>query len=170
MASRPILIDTNIISTFSIIDDIGFIFDSTRRDCIYISTNVLNELEIASEMGYVFVDAIFTMINDKSIKVLSMTEEESLWSIGLPQSFGMGERDSLAICKFRNGIFLSNEKKVNRYCERESIYCLDLPSILRYAWKNGIRSKEEIEKMIQTIEEKDNIKFKNVTAILTDRM
>ena len=168
MASKLILSDTNIISTFAIIGDINFLFKSTKRDCIFISTNVLNELEIANEMKYSFVESIFTVIRDKRIKVLSMTGEESLWSMELPQSFGKGERDSLAICKFRDGILLSNEKKVNNYCERESIHCLDLPSILRYAWKSGTISQEEIEKMIQKIEEKDNIKFKNASAILKD--
>lgn len=162
MASRPILLDTNIISTFAIVGDIDFLFDSTKRDYLYISTNVLNELESAREMGYSFVGTIFTEINDKRIKVLSMNEEESLWSMELPTSFGNGERDS------SNGIFLSNEKKVFNYCSRESIRCLDLPSLLRHTWKTGARSKDEVEKIIQTIEEKDNIKFKNTSAILNE--
>ena len=97
-----------------------------------------------------------------------MNNEETLWSIKLPISFGKGERDSLAICKFRKGLFITNERKIINFCERETIDVLDLPSLLRYLWKSGLKRKEEVKKIVGIIEDKDNIIFVNITNIFQD--
>ena len=75
-----------------------------------------------------------------------MSDKETMWSMKLPSSLGKGERDSLAICKFRKGIFFTNERKVINLCERESIDVLDLLSLLRYIWKSGLKTKDEVKK------------------------
>jgi len=168
MVLRPVLLDTNIASTFAKIDDLNFIFILTGRSEIYISTSVLHELEEADFHGLVFVKPILNLIECGTISILSMTNEESRWSMNLPNSFGKGERDSLALCKYRNGIFLTNERKIINFCDRESIDSMNLSSILRYSWRSGLKTKEEVLKMIRRIEEKDNVRFKEITSILED--
>ena len=168
MVLRPVLVDTNIASTFAKIDDMNFIFNLTGRSEIYISTSVLHELEEADFHGLEFVKSIMNLIERGMISILSMTNEESRWSMNLPNSFGKGERDSLALCKFRNGIFLTNERKIINFCDRESIYSMNLSSILRYSWTSGLKTKDEVLKMIRQIEKKDNVRFKEITSILED--
>ena len=165
---RIILLDTNIISTFAKIDRMNLIFEIGRKKKFGISTNVLHELEDARSIGLNFVNKVFELIDKKKISIFSMSDKEIMWSMNLPSSFGKGERDSLAICKFRKGIIFTNERKIINFCERESIAVLDLPSFLRYLWKSGLKSKDEVKKVIKIIEDKDNIKFINVSNIYQD--
>ena len=168
MDERPILIDTNILSTYAKIGNLDFLFRYTGRMVLYFSTNVFNEIEEANYLGYQFVESVMRMIKEERLSVLSMNEEEFKWCMSLPPSFGKGERDSIAICKSRNGCFLTNERKIINFCDEVSIPVLDLPTILRHSWKKGLLTKDEVRAMIRIIEEKDNITFKNVSNILDD--
>ena len=168
LSSGLILLDTNILSTFAKIDYMTLLFETVRNKELGISTSVLHELEDARNIGLVFVDKIFQLINNNKILIFSMSDKETMWSMKLPSSFGKGERDSLAICKFRKGILFTNERKIINFCERESIDVLDLPSFLRYLWKSGMQSKKEVRKIIEIIEDKDNIKFVDITNIFQE--
>ena len=168
LSSGLILLDTNILSTFAKIDYMALLFETVRKKQVGISTSVLHELEDARNIGFVFVDKIFQLINNNKILIFSMSDKETMWSMKLPSSFGKGERDSLAICKFRKGILFTNERKIINFCERESIDVLDLPSFLRYLWKSGMQSKKEVKKIIEIIEDKDNIKFVDITNIFQE--
>jgi hypothetical protein len=129
---------------------------------------VFNEIEEAAYLGFRFVEPVIKVINEGRLLVLSMNDEELKWCMRLPPSFGKGERDSLAICKFRYGLFISNEKKVINFCDKESIPALNLPTILRHSWKKGLQTKDEVMAMMQDIEDKDNIKFKDIINIFED--
>lgn len=144
-----------------------FIFATLRRESVNISPNVLYELEFAKNANLDFIKPIFDLISNHKIIILSSTQEEIKWSLDIPQ-FGKGERDSMAICKHRNGIFMTNDKKVVRFCEKSSIKCVDLPALLRFAWTHNIKEKEYILKMVHVIEKKDNTIIKNVSAIFED--
>lgn len=168
LSSELILLDTNILSTFAKIDYMALLFETVRKKELGISTSVLHELEDARNIGLDFVDKIFQLINNNKILIFSMSDKETMWSMKLPSSFGKGERDSLAICKFRKGILFTNERKIINFCERESIDVLDLPSFLRYLWKSGMQSKKEVKKIIEIIEDKDNIKFVDITNIFQE--
>jgi len=168
MAERPILLDTNILSTFAKIDDVEFLFELTKRDVLFISTSVMHELEDALAVGLDFVTSVMQLIDIGRISILSMDYDESKWSMALPPSFGKGERDTLAVCNSRNGIIFTNERKVANYCKRQSIAFMDLPMILRHSWKNNTRTKDEVKRMIQTIEENDRILFRDPVRILEE--
>ena len=168
MGERPVLLDTNILSTFAKIGNLEFLFRYTGREVLYISTNVFNEIEEADYLGYLFVEPVMKMIGEESLSVLSMKENEFKWCMSLPPSFGKGERDSLAMCKFRNGIFLTNERKIINFCDNESIPALDLPTIFRHSWRKGLLTKDEVRAMIRLIEEKDNVTFKNISNIFKE--
>ena len=168
MGERPVLLDTNILSTYAKIENLDFLFRYTGRMVLYISTNVWSEIEEADYLGYRFIESVIGMINEEKLLVLPMNENEFKWCMSLPPSFGKGERDSLAICKFRNGSFLTNEKKIIRFCDKESIPALDLPTILRHSWRKGLLTRDEVRAMIQVIEEKDKVTFRNVSNIFED--
>ncbi len=165
MVERIVLVDTNIISTFAVIDEMEFLIEVLDSDKLFISKNVEAELERAVISGHRFIKPLFKMIEGGIIEVVTPTRIETTWSDGLPSSFGSGERDSIAICKQRNGIFLSNERKVRNYCQRNEIPCLDLPILLRRSWRAGVRSRQEVTKMMVRVEKEDNIFIKNKEAI-----
>jgi len=168
MSNRNILLDTNIVSTFSKIQDLEFLFQITGQDILQISSSVLHELEEAKGYGFDFITPIFDLVEAGKIEVICMDKQELKWSMNLPDSFGLGERDSIAICKHRKGIFITNERKVINFCQRNNIPAINLPSILRKSWKRGVRTKDQVNTIILEIETKDKIVFKNKELILKD--
>ncbi|MGM0509515.1 MAG: hypothetical protein ACQESD_00095 [Thermoplasmatota archaeon] len=165
MGKTPVLIDTNIWSTFAKINDLDFLFDVIGRERLYLSASVLHELHTAEEIGYDFVKTIFGYVEKDRISTVSIDEEEIKDYLKLPDSFGKGERESIVVCENRGYIFVSNETRVKNYCERNEIKYLDLPTLLRRAWKKDFLSKGEVMKMVEKIEEKDNVVFKNKSTI-----
>ncbi|MGM0405147.1 MAG: hypothetical protein ACQEQM_03290 [Thermoplasmatota archaeon] len=168
MEKTPVLVDTNILSTFAKIKRLELLFKIMDREELYISTSVLHELDIAENIGYDFVQTIFDYIDKERISILSMDDEESDLFLNLPDSFGRGERESVAISKSRDYIFVSNETKVKNYCDRNDIDIVDLPTLLRRAWKVGLKEKETVKNIVEEIEDKDNIIFKDRSIIFEE--
>ena len=160
-----ILLDTNIISTFSKIKKLELLYGVFNTDVFYISPNVSNEIMIAKEKGYVFVNLVADLLQKKKIISLTLTSEEETKVNKLPLSFSKGERDSLVICKERNGIFATNERKVINYCKKHNIAYFDLRDILKALYMFMKLSKNELSKLIKDIEEKDNIIIKDKKEI-----
>ncbi len=168
MEKRPVIVDTNILSTFAKIEKLELLFEIMDREELYISTSVLHELDIAENIGYDFVQIIFDYIDEERISILSMDDEESDLFLDLPDSFGRGERESVSISKSRDYIFVSNETRVKNYCDRNDIDIVDLPTLLRRAWKIGLKEKETVKKIIEEIENKDDIIFKDISIIFEE--
>jgi len=169
MTNPIILLDTNIISTFSKIPDLDYLFEFTKKEVVYISTSVLREFEEAKGYGFDFVIPVLNLIESEKIIILSMNMNEVKWSMKLPDSFGNGERDSISICHFRKGIFITNERRVINYCYRNGISSINLATILRESWIRGLKTKEEVKSMMYEIESKDNIIFKNKDIIFKEK-
>lgn len=155
-----ILLDTNIISTFSKIRKLELLYDVFNANVFYISPNVHNEIMMAKEKGYVFVTHIVDLLQKKKIISLALTSEEEIKASNIPLSFSKGERDSLIICKERNGIFVTNERKVINYCKKYGIIYFDLRDVLKALYIFMKFSRNEVSKLIKEIEEKDNIIIK----------
>lgn len=162
-----ILLDTNVLSTFGKINRLNLLFDIFKED-ICISSNVLDEIKNADEQGYSFADKVISLIDEGKIMVISSSQEERQYMVTLPLSFGSGERDSVAIAKKRRGVFVTNEKRLWNFCETEEIDFLTLNNLLKLLWKDKILTKEEVRKLIDEIEEKDNIVIVSKDEIFAD--
>jgi len=154
-----ILVDTNIISTFAKIDRLELLFEVFKQRILYISPNVFQELKDARDKRYDFVELIFELLQSGKLKILPLEEDEYMSMLQLPKYFGKGELDSIAICTRRNCTFLSNERKVTRFCEENEIDHFDLNGILKALWRFDIVSREDVVQIINEMEEKDNLKI-----------
>lgn len=163
-----VLIDTNILSTFALIDRLSLLWSLFEDNLIYISPNVFTEVTKAKIAGYSHADKILNVIKEDKIKLLIPTKEEILLSMELPMNFGYGERDSVIIAQRRGMVFVTNEKKIIKYCQNEKIGCLWLEKILRSLWKENILSKEEVKIIMDEIEAKDNLIIPLKDEILKD--
>lgn len=151
-----IIVDTNILSTFGKVDKFNLLLNIFEEE-FYISPNVLEELKEADKLGHGYVRKILSFISEGRIKVVSLSDEMFDLMKDLPRSFGLGERDSIAAAKINKASFVTNENKLLNFCEREGITAISLNSILRYLWKEGILTKEQVKHLIEEIETKDNI-------------
>ncbi len=161
-----ILVDTNILSTFGKVGEMKLLFKLFQTK-LSISSNVFCEISIAYEKGYSFAEFVLDCIKNEKIDVVAIDQEDLPYMLDLPKSFGPGERDSIAICKNRGYVFLSNEKKVYNYCKKHGVQCLLLLHLLKSLWKENILNKEDVKELITEIESKDNIVIADKDSIFS---
>jgi predicted nucleic acid-binding protein len=163
-----IIVDNNILSTFAKIDRLDILFQLFPQTQIGIVPAVYNELRIGVRKGHVQLKQVMEMVQQKRIRLITLTEEEIFLKPYFPVSFDEGELESVAVCKSRKIILLTNERSVKNWCIKEDIKCADLPDLLRACWQSTVISKEEVKSLIEDIEEKDNITFRSKEEIFKD--
>jgi predicted nucleic acid-binding protein len=140
-----ILLDNDILSTFAKIKKLDILRILFAQDVLYITSGVLEEVQISLEEGYSYPKYIFDEIVNGKIKILYLKRIELIEKENLPETFGKGEKESIAICKHRNSILLSNEKKVATFCSSQGITAFRLPDILRALWVEKVLSKDKVK-------------------------
>lgn len=163
-----IIVDNNILSTFAKIGRLNILFQLFPQTKIGIVPAVYNELRIGVRKGHVQLKQVMEMVQQKSIRLITLTEAEIFLKPTLPVSFDEGELESVAVCKSRKVTFLTNEKSVKNWCIKEDIKYADLPDLLRACWQSTVMSKKEVKSLIEDIEEKDNITFRSKEEIFKE--
>ncbi|MFP3910427.1 MAG: hypothetical protein ACLFVX_11295 [Archaeoglobaceae archaeon] len=130
---------------------------------IYIPPAVYEELRRAKEIGFDFVDELI-----ENISILSLTEEEYSEFVRLIEDekyLHSGELQGIMLCKYRNGVLLTNDKKAQEFCKRNNVIYFDIKGVLRTFYRKKILKKEEIKILIKKIEEKDNTRIKGFEKV-----
>lgn len=99
---------------------------------------------------------------------MTPTAQEIFHKDALPTSFDGGERETLSVAQLRGYAVLTNETQVKNWCKREGVMYWDLPGILRALWRKGVVSKAQARSLIDQIEAKDRVVFRNKEMILED--
>ena len=160
--------DTNIISTFAKVERLDLLYSLFEGLTVATSSSVFLEIRHAEEKGYSFCNGIIDLVHENRLHVLSPSSEEYQIARTLPKSFGLGERDSLAIALDRKAIFVTNEKKVVNFCEKKGVTVLTLNQLLRALWELKILSKKDVMKLMNEMEDKDNLIITSKDSILDE--
>jgi len=160
-----IVSDTNILSTFARADELGSLFKLFPKHEFATPPAVYEEIKEAIRRGFVFLETVLKLIDSGPIRFLTLTPEETLESSRLPESFGAGESEAVAICIRRNAILLSNDKRVRNYCQTHGIEVYDLVRLLRALWKEKVVSRQKVQKIVTKIEQLEKIVIKNKNEI-----
>ena len=155
------VVDTDILSMFGKVESIS-ILKSVFKE-LYAPIAVYEELLRAKDVGFSFVDDV---VND--LEIISLNEEEYreyIISLKNERYLHKGELQGIIICKHRNGIFLTNDKKAKNFCKSNGILYFDIKGILRTLFLKGMLNEKELRKLVSEIEEKDNTKIKDFEEI-----
>jgi predicted nucleic acid-binding protein len=76
-----------------------------------------------------------------------------------------GELQGIVLCKNRNGVLLTNDRRAKNFCKRTDIAYFDIKGILRAFYKENVLKEEEIRSIVKDIEEKDNTRIKGFEEI-----
>ena len=163
-----LLADTNILSTFAKIDQLPLLLQLFDAQRIGVVPAVYGEFQAGLNKGYTDLQAIVNLIQDERIELVTPSVQELFQKDVLPASFDAGERETLAVARLRGYAVLTNETQIKNWCQREGIAYWDLPGILRALWRTDITAKVQVRSLIDQIEAKDRIVFKNKEAILQD--
>jgi len=163
-----VVFDTDVITTFSKIKRLDLLQKLFPRDEFFIPLAVHNELIKAQEIGYEFAEHV---IGSRLFETLTLSNEEKDFVNELSwkrKSLSSGEKEAIALCKYREYALITNDRVAKNACDENSIEFFDLGMLLKTLWKSKIMSKEEVDKLIDEIETKDKVKIKDRSKILMD--
>ncbi|VVB88841.1 Uncharacterised protein [uncultured archaeon] len=158
-----IVCDTDVLSAFAKIDRLILLSELFPKHKIVTTNGVYEELIFIKHAGYDFVDRIIDVVEIISMDAKELEKYHSFLS---STSFGKGELQCISICVTRNYPFITNDKKAKRFAEKNEVIAWDIPDIMKALWKTEIRSKEEVEGIMDDLEIKDMMIINNKEKIL----
>lgn len=160
-----ILCDTNIFSTFAKINQLELLLRLFAHDEIAVVPAVYEELQEGVRRGYVLLQAAIAYVQQGEIAILTPNTQEIFDKDALPRSFDAGERETIAVAQSRRYVILTNETHIKNWCKCSGISHWDLPQVLRAMWRTNLLTKEQVRSLVEQIEIKDRVVFKNQEAI-----
>ncbi len=157
-------VDSDILSAFVKVSGIKHLKALFQE--INISQSIYEELARAKRVGYPYLDDILTEVE---IVLLSDDEFKDFRNLlENEEDLHEGECQLIALCKSREGILITNDKAVKKYCKMNNIDFLDLEDVLRALKLKKILTYVELKKLIEDIEKKDWTIIKAKDDILKD--
>ena len=160
-----VFIDTDVLSVFAKIQRLPLLFTICGENLLNVSAAVEAELRTGVAKGFGFARDIIELHSLGRIRTYHPTTADQQLMATMSPSLGLGERESIAICKRLNSIFVSNERRVKHHCRENGVDCINLAEILRTLWELGILIQADVRNMIAEIEAKDNLKFRAADTI-----
>ncbi len=107
-----VFVDTDVLSIFAKIQRLSLLFTVFNEDHLNISTAVENELQTGIAKGFDFAKDIIALHSQGQIVTYHPIAIDRQFTATLPRTLGSGERESMAICKRLDAIFVSNERRI----------------------------------------------------------
>ena len=163
-----VLADTNILSTFAKIHHLPLLLQLFVNEHVGVVPAVYAEFQGGVDRGYADLQAVIELVKQGHIELVVPTAREIFDKDSMPDSFDAGERETLVVARAHKYTVLTHETHVKNWCKCEQIAYLDLPGILRALWKTNLVSQELVQALIDEIERKDRLRFKNRAEIFRD--
>ncbi|MEP7341657.1 MAG: hypothetical protein ABI977_28250 [Acidobacteriota bacterium] len=160
-----VLFDTNIIGTFTLINEMDRLFVLFSGDELGVTPAVYSELMAGICEGRQFLQPAVEMIENGKLTLVTLTAKEVIRQLGLPTSLNAGEAESIALCQSRDAAFVTNDRRARNFCRAEGIEVFDLIEILRSLWKLDICSKKQVRRIVADIEIKEKLVIKHKEEI-----
>jgi len=156
-----IVCDTNILSTFARVGALKLLFKIFPAREFVVSKAVYEEILEAKQNSLTFLHSVLALVDIGQLHLISLAPEEERDKSKLPQSFGPGEAESIAIRARRSATFLTNDKRARNYCQQNGIEVYDLILLLRALWRKKVVSQQKVQTIVSDIERLENFVFKN---------
>ena len=160
-----VFVDTDVLSIFAKIQRLPLLFTVFNQETLHIANAIANEIEIGALKGFDFSQDITALLTQERIHTHHPIPTDEAFMMSLPQTLASGERESMAICKRLDAIFVSNERRVKHHCQANGIRCINLAEILRGLWELEILTQADVRKIIVEIAVKDSLKFRTTDPI-----
>ena len=150
-----VVVDTDILSTFLKVRRPDLIRKLFPKSKIFFCPAVVSEIRRGAELGMVSETRY-----ELSTTNLTRAEEVIAREIGRRPALGRADCECLAVAQFRTSLLLSNDRTVRGEASSRGIDVMNLPQALRELWRTGVMKKEDVVKLAEEIEKKDNVAFK----------
>ena len=153
------VIDADVLSTFAKIKRLNLLAKAFGKSELLICPAVLSDLE-HSKSQLVREVAASKLFNHVS---LSKQEDNLIEKIYSRKNLGMGETECIAVCKARDVVLVTNDRKAIDLAEELGVNIVDLETIL-YSLKD-LTDKNQLRQIIADIESKDKVIIVNKDKI-----
>jgi predicted nucleic acid-binding protein len=160
-----ILLDTNILGTFTLIGAMDTLLGLFRKDEVGVVPAVYAELLDGLREKRTFLQTAIDMVESKRLTLFTLSADEVVQRHHLPTSLDDGEAESITLCQARGAAFVTNDRRARNFCRSADIEVFDLVEVLRALWKLGVCSKQKVRKMLADIETKEGMVIKPKEAI-----
>ena len=154
-------IDADVLSTFAKVKRLDLLAKVFGKSELLICPAVLSDLK-RSKSDLVRDVAASNLFHHAS---LSRQEQQLLEKIYSSMILGLGESECIALCKTRNDVFVTNDRKAGEMAEQIGVSVVDLETIL-YSLKD-LLDKNQLKQLITNIESKGRVIIVNKDKILT---
>jgi len=156
-----ILSDTGILSSFAAARGLPLLLAALEGDTILIPPAVEQELRAGLARGVTYLQNVLDLIPMGQVQLLDLNESGLECMSSLPETLGPGEREAIALCLRHGATLLCSDRRVVRYCDAQGILCLDLASLLRKLWTEGVATRAKVKTMIVRMEKVESLVFKD---------
>lgn len=111
--SKPVLLDNTVLTNFALINRPDLVIDLWSEACITSFVQAEYQAGITARQ-------LPLKIWD-TLPIVALTDEEMDFSHRLSQRLGIGERTSLAVAYYRNGLFVSDDFDARRQAQKRNI-------------------------------------------------
>lgn len=159
-----VVADTDILSTFLKVKKPRLLQRLFPKSNILICPSVNLEIRKGMELGILGYSLMTRSTRFVAIK-LGTAEQEVARGFREDTSLGSGDAECLAVARNRRCLLLTNDRNVERTADSLSIEHLNLPLLLRELWRSDLMTKSRVAKLVEEIEQKDNLVFKGKELI-----
>jgi predicted nucleic acid-binding protein len=157
-----VVIDTDILSTFCKIGKLELLARLFHKSTIIVCPAVHKEITRAESGGRLHY------LPPPSFSRVTLTHAEQKMARGIwdKKRLGRGDCECIAVAQQRKCVLLTNDRRAQRAAGSLSISYMSLQLVLRELYVTGISSRIQIRELINQIETKDNVQFKDPNSLL----
>lgn len=148
-----IIIDTDILSMFAKVGAVDVLGELLGRERVAMTPAICSEITTPMQYGYTFPSQVLSQISVVLLTEPVWQEYERLWAMG--SSLGKGELEAIAFCRVEGGLFATNDSAARKFAQDQGVPVISLQAILRGLWLSGVRSKAEVQELLEQIKKAD---------------
>jgi predicted nucleic acid-binding protein len=158
-----VVVNTDILSTLAKINKLKLLSKLFRKSSMLICPSVSREIKKGVELGLLS----YSQPSDFQKIMPSIAEKNLCKELREQKNLGFADAECVAIARNRSCLLITNDREARKVADSLSIYCLNLPSLLRELWKSHTLPKPVVAELVKEIERKDRIVIKNKALIFT---
>ena len=151
MTQVVIVLDTDFLSAFLKIDRLPLVRELYSAEILLVPPAVYREIsctqlvEALADLSWIRVEA----------------PEAGSIRLGEVPALGSGEREAIALAgQHENALLLTNDNRAREAAEAVGLRAVDIPAFLLSCKQSGILDREEIQRIIQALWDKDHYRFR----------
>lgn len=153
MNGTRVVIDTDILSMFAKASALNLLGEFLGKERVAMTPAIRDEISAPMQYGYVFPGEVLSQIPIVHLTEQDWQEYERLWGTG--SSLGKGELEAIAFCRGTGALFATNDSAARKFAQNQGVQVISLQAILRGLWVSGMRSKPEVQTLLEHIKSID---------------